>query len=341
MTDTGWQGAPHSKTAPSPPPPINKEMSQVGNMTSMSRICILGATSPIGIDLTDALCDKGYSLNVSYQSPGLTPSTWAEKSRLHPCWADLRDRESLLQACQGCNTVVWLIHAWQNRPGHCEDEFNAASLEWFCSVIARTNVKKLVFISSGGSVYGAPLFVPLTEDHPRNAVSSYGKTKKVMEDILLKYARQNGLGIAILRPGNVYGTSSLLTREHGIIGAYFRSLKENKPFPLVAQGKDVRDFIHISDMISAIELAILAQDMNMVWNIGTTIGIRIRDIVDKLQEIISAPAPRIVDLPARGSDVSVNILSTERIRQQTGWEAKVGIEEGLQLTKEMVADQIY
>lgn len=305
-------------------------------MPPTKRICILGATCPIGINLTEALCLSGYELNISYKSTKLLPANWSANKRLHPCHAHLRDVASLLAACQGCDTVVWLIHAWQNHPDHGEDSLNTTALHSFCREIGQTDIQQIVFLSSGGSIYGESLFLPVTEEHPLNAVSSYGQTKKRMESILLECSHRTQVRAAILRPSNVYGTSTLLTREHGIIGSYFRSIKEGKPFPLVAQGKQVRDYVHVCDVVKAIEHAIHATEATLVWNVGTNTGKSVLEIVTLIQAIMPGKHPEIVDLPERVGDVSVNILSTEKIRGMTGWEPRVSLNEGLKLAAEML-----
>ncbi len=300
----------------------------------MNRICIMGATSPIGLHLLDFLFEKGYALNATYHEERSIPKYRSGNGRLRFCHADLTSRENLLDACKGCDTAIWLLHAWQNRPDHQEDELNISSLRWFCREIGRTGVKKIIFLSSGGSVYGEPVLLPVAEDHPRKPVSSYGKTKAVMEDVLLDYGRRKNIDIAILRPGNVYGTSSLFTKEKGVIAAYFRSVRRGIPFQLIGGGKDVRDYVHVSDVVRAIECALNAEDKEILWNVGTGTGTSVLHILELLRNIMFWKEPEIASQPHRKTDVSINILSSGRIREAAGWEHSIGLKDGLKLAAE-------
>src|SRR5205814_288267 len=92
-------------------------------------------------------------------------------------------------------TVIWLAHLEQGRFNERETEVNLKPFENFLEQAQNSPVEKFIFVSSGGSVYGEPQFLPITEEHPRNPLSSYGKAKRAMEDKLLEFARNTNLKI--------------------------------------------------------------------------------------------------------------------------------------------------
>lgn len=297
---------------------------------SINTVGIIGATSPLGTHLVDFLLKSGYNIHASYRIPDRVPNSWWDNSSITCAQADLEDKESLLPILPGCEVVIWLAHRNPGRLGKQEVELNTLPFRWVCDQLPLFNIGKLIFISSGGSVYGQSRLLPIPEDHPRNPLSSYGKAKKNMEDMLYSRANQLGLVAIIIRPGNIYGFNPLDTRAKGVIPAYYRSLRSEQSFMLVNHGNAIRDFVHVSDVVRAILCAIEFGKGHATWNVGTGIGIRVSNVVQLISQTIDLREPCVRNQPAHSTDVDTNVLCIENIYRECGWKPEVDIKRGIE-----------
>jgi len=306
----------------------------------MKTVGIVGATSPLGIYLVDLMSRWNCKVYAGYRRYELVPLFWWKNKSIVCVKADIEERKSLISAFRGCETVVWLAHREQGRLNEREVELNVRPFKWFCDQLSQFGINKLVFISSGGSVYGEPTILPILEDHPRNPLSSYGKAKKHMEDVLHFYGNRMDFDIAILRPGNIYGPELLNGRTKGIISAFFRSLFFGQPFTLIGDGKAIRDFVYVYDVVRAILYAIESKQRKILWNVGTGIGYSVADVIQLISQAMSYRKPHVIYQAAYNTDVTKNILSIKRIRMECGWKPEISIEQGIQELAKLCKRQI-
>ena len=295
----------------------------------MITVGLVGATSPLGIHLVDILVDKGCKVLAGYRSDARIPEQWNKSESVLPVKTELNEYESLKPIIESCEVVVWLAHLQQNRLNPREIPLNIRPLKWFLDELPGKAVGKLVFISSGGSVYGEPGNLPIFEDHPRNPLSSYGKAKKDMEDLLLQFSPQLNISAAIIRPGNLYGPESLQGRSKGIVGACFLSLLNKRPFTLIGDGSTIRDYVYITDVAKAIMCAIESKQERIVWNVGTGIGHNVTQVSEMISRALGEGKPEIIVTPAYSTDVSKNVLSIDTIWREAGWEPEIKLEDGI------------
>lgn len=299
-------------------------------MSSARIIGIVGATSPLGVHLVDFLVEQGYEVRAGYRLHEHVPMAWWSNSSIICVKADLEDQENMKSAFEVCPVVVWLAHRQQGRNNKREIRLNTIPLDWFCRQIPQLGLQKLVFVSSGGSVYGQPIIVPVPEGHPRNPLSSYGRAKKRMEDILHLHAGQTGVAAAVLRPGNIYGPEYLSQRAKGVIGAFFRSIRNQRPFTLIGGGTVIRDFVHVHDVTRAIVCAIELEQKNIVWNIGWGTGYSVSYILELISTAMVCTKPVVIHRPAFTTDVTTSVLSTHRIIKESGWTPQINIRQGIE-----------
>lgn len=217
-------------------------------------------------------------------------------------------------------------------PGHPEEYAVGVRaferLNKLCSLSVR-NGCRLIYPSSGGTVYGRTLQTPITEEHPLAPISLYGFFKKISEEILSYYNRTSGLRIAILRVANCYGPPFDPQKTQGIINVAVKSLRLNKKISLVAGGKQVRDFVHARD-IAELCLAIHRSDAeHTIVNAGSGRGVSMLDAVRLIASKLDV-SPNIELLPARPFDVMSNILDSTEAFRLFGWTAKISLEEGVE-----------
>lgn len=296
----------------------------------MKEISVIGATSPLGIDLVRLLADDGYRIQASFRLADRVPSFWHEHSTISGEHLDLNYQDEL--AVFYTKTVVWLAHIEQGRFNDREIETNLRVFDAFLNQPNISQVEKIVFVSSGGSVYGEPDELPISEDHSLEPLSSYGKAKAAMERRLYEFATKTDTAIAIVRPGNIYGFTDPNDDHKGIVAAFLNSIETRTPFTRIHKGKTVRDFIHVDDVNRAIIAAFESDRKHIVWNVATAKGHCIADVIDMIQSKTGLDLPDFVDVENYSSDVSSNILSIDRITGESDWRPQIDLEPGIAAT---------
>ena len=193
----------------------------------------------------------------------------------------------------------------------------------------RQGVRRIVFASSGGTVYGPGDGRPIAETAPTDPISAYGIGKLAVEKYLALYHHLYGLEYRVLRIANAYGPHQHPLREQGLVASVLHRLLTDTPIPVWGDGTVVRDYVHIDDVVAAM-LAVAFEDGAgpRVFNVGSGIGRSVRSVIDDAARVVGRPA-RVVARPGRPADVPVNILDSTRLRARTGWSPSVGWEAGL------------
>lgn len=241
---------------------------------------------------------------------------------------DLAD-PSLENLIQENDVVIHL--AWRSNPAitggdvEAESELNWPASENLINVCTRKKAK-LVFASSGGTVYGHPDEVPTKETHPTNPISAYGKVKLEVEKAIMKAHKGYGLQYLILRPSNLYGPGFNLKKGLGVIGHWVDTIKQGNSLKMVGDGQLTRDFIHVNDLCQGIMTALKVE--NEILNLGTGEGVSLNDLKQTFEKILGRTLP-VVHLEDRKHDVEVNVLAIEKMRKLTNWTPKIKLEEGI------------
>jgi UDP-glucose 4-epimerase len=198
------------------------------------------------------------------------------------------------------------------------------------------HVTKLLFLSSGGTVYGNhSLREPITEDSPTHPISLYGTSKLMIEQIGLLYHQQKGLPFIVARPSNAYGPGQLPYRGQGLVATAFASALDNKPLTIFGDGSVVRDFIHVRDIAEALVALIKNGRLGETYNVGTALGTSMKKLVDDYIVPILQEDQHKLNCqysPARGVDVAYNVISNDKIYRDTGFKPRISLDEGLKET---------
>jgi UDP-glucose 4-epimerase len=195
----------------------------------------------------------------------------------------------------------------------------------------KAGVKKVVFFSSGGTVYGRPLRLPVAETHPTDPICSYGIIKLAAEKYFQLYHHLYGLDYLIVRLSNPYGRFQNYLGAQGIIAVSLGKLARGEPVHIYGDGSVVRDFIYVEDAISGTLAAFDQPGKNHLFNIGSGEGVSILELM-RLQEQVTGVHDHIQYLPTRPIDVPVNVLDIRRIKRTNGWQPKTPLSEGLTCT---------
>lgn len=204
----------------------------------------------------------------------------------------------------------------------------------FFELASKLALKKIVFVSSGGTIYGKPVFLPISEDHPTNPISPYGITKLTIEKYAFMYHVSKGLPVVCVRPGNAYGEGQRPFTGQGFIATAINSILQNKEILLFGDEGTVRDYIHVHDIVSGIMAVLTGGLSGECYNVGTGRGSNNYEILQILSPLAEAQGFTIKCsvVPSRPFDVPKNILDSAKLRSHTGWRSVIGLEEGLQMT---------
>lgn len=196
---------------------------------------------------------------------------------------------------------------------------------------ARTyGVKKFVYISTGGAVYGEPVYLPCDEAHPIDPICQYGASKHTVEHYLYMYHVNNDLNYAVLRYPNVYGPRQDPHGEAGVVAIFTGQMLSGEQVVINGDGEQERDFVHVADCAQANLLALTAEDSG-IFNIGSGVGTTINQIYEVLREITGYKKDAVYG-PAKLGETRRIFLDATRARDVLDWQASVNLKEGLEST---------
>ena len=203
----------------------------------------------------------------------------------------------------------------------------------------RTGVRKVIFISSGGAVYGEPQALPCAEDHPILPLSPYGASKAAVELYLFLYKQTYGLDYTVLRYANVYGPRQDMLAEEGRVVAIFSQLMLAGRQPTInGDGEQQRDFLHVADAVAANLLA-LERGSGQAYNLGVGRPTSVNQLFALLKGLTSFAGEAAYG-PARPGEVYRIYLDSSKAGRELGWEPRVGLEEGLRDTVRYFREQL-
>jgi UDP-glucose 4-epimerase len=194
----------------------------------------------------------------------------------------------------------------------------------------RYDVKKFVYISTGGAVYGEPVYLPCDEAHPIDPICQYGASKHTVEHYLYMYHVNYGLNYTVLRYPNVYGPRQDPHGEAGVVAIFTGQMLSGEQVVINGDGEQERDFVHVADCARANLLALTTEN-NGIFNIGAGIGTTINQIYAVLKDITGYEKDAVHGPPKLGETEKIYLNAT-KAREILGWEALVGLKEGLEST---------
>lgn len=195
-------------------------------------------------------------------------------------------------------------------------------------------LKKMIFVSSGGTVYGVAQTLPIRESHPTNPISPYGITKLTLEKYVLMFVTLTGLPAVIVRPGNAYGEQQRIFTGQGFVAAAIQAILRREPVNIFGSHGTLRDYLYVEDLARGIVAALQFGLPGDVYNIGSGIGLNNLQVLETIERFARPYGYSIgVNLlPERGFDVPANVLDSEKLTSISGWKPQVSFEKGFQQT---------
>jgi UDP-glucose 4-epimerase len=231
-----------------------------------------------------------------------------------------------------------VIHAaWGTTPSSSAaqpaTEVTAGLAPWvaFLEILQRFPAVQLLFLSSGGTVYGDPDRLPVTEDCPLRPLSCHGAGKAAAELFLAAQAPTRTARWIVLRPSNVYGPGQPWRTGFGVLRHLLQCAIEDRPFTLFGDGSQVRDYLYIDDLANGVLQLLEAPDVSGTYNIGSGVGISLLDLIS-LVERITGKRLHVESRPTHEGDVGRIVLDVEKIREAIGWTPVTSLSEGVTRT---------
>jgi UDP-glucose 4-epimerase len=193
-------------------------------------------------------------------------------------------------------------------------------------------VKRIIYASTGGAIYGDPEYLPADENHPVNPIAEYGVSKHTVEHYLHLYSIIRGLEYVALRYSNVYGPRQNPYGEAGVVAIFAIQMLTGKQPTIFGPGDKTRDYTHVSDIVEA-NIVALGKGKNAIYNIGTGVETSDQEIFDTLASVLGYKGNPIY-APVRKGEVYRISLNCAKAQKELGWSAKISLKEGIAATAE-------
>ncbi len=210
-------------------------------------------------------------------------------------------------------------------------ESNVVSSIKLFEMCCEADIKKIIFSSSGGTVYGVPNLVPIKEEHYNKPISAYGISKLMIEKYLYMFKYQHGLNYKILRIANPYGPYQNPLASQGVIGVFLGKILKGEDIKIWGDGTICRDYIFIEDVVEALYLASIKNTNSNILNIGSGRGITLNNLILIIEEVLGLNMNVIYE-ESRNVDIPINILNIKKAVDELGWYPKVDIDCGIRRT---------
>ncbi len=297
------------------------------------KILVTGGAGFIASHIADAFIEEGHSVFVldnlsSGFEKNINPKAWFINS-------DIRDK-SLSNIFEKEKFDVVNHHAAQMdvRRSVADPAFDAdtniiGTINLLQNAV-KTKVKKFIFASTGGAVYGEQEYFPADENHPTSPLSPYGISKLSVEKYLFFYKAQYNLNYSILRYANIYGPRQNPHGEAGVVAIFSSRLLKGEQPVINGDGKQTRDYTFVKDVVKA-NLLILDDKKSDIYNVGTGTETDVNDLFNKINKLIGKGQVEKHG-PAMPGEQLRSVITSEKLKQKFNWSPSTLIEAGLKNT---------
>lgn len=306
-------------------------------MTRKKKILILGADGFLGSNLTRSLLkDEKYNLRAfDLFRNGQSRNLEDIRNEIEIFPGNFLNKDDIRRALDGVEYVFHYISL--TTPGSSindpliDVETNIKGSLVLFDECVKNKVKRVIFSSSGGAIYGNQNKNKLSEEDATNPISPYAISKLTIEKYLEYYKNHYGLDYLILRYANPYGPGQNIVGSQGIIPIFLNLIKERGSLTIFGDGKNIRDYIYIDDAINITKTIFAKKTKYSLYNVGSGDGASINEVV-KIMKEITGKKIKINQKPSRDIDVRKILLDTRKIIDETGYIPKISLKDGIQKT---------
>ena len=307
------------------------------------KIVIFGGGGFIGSTIADRLLLDGHELRI-FERPRVAPyRKFTQSERVEWMTGDFSSTHDVSDAINGMDVVLHLVSTTLPKSSNDDPIYDVqsnvvATLQMLNAMVAH-KVGKIVFISSGGTVYGNPTYLPVDEKHPTNPLVSYGITKLAIEKYLQMYSHLYGISAISLRVANPYGERQRIETAQGAVGVFLHHALASLPIEIWGDGSVTRDYIHVSDVAEAFVRAVEYSGAKSLFNISSGAGTSLNQLIGILENMLDRPVD-VRYLPGRPFDVPVSVLSNDLARAELGWGPTISMQDGIARTAQWMKREL-
>jgi UDP-glucose 4-epimerase len=289
---------------------------------------VLGGCGFIGSHIVDELLIDNNQVRVFDRHPEQFRHPKQNVEYIHD---DFSSRSALIEALTGMDVVFHLISTTFPTTANFNPQADVAdnlinTLNLLRAMID-LGIPRIVFLSSGGTVYGIPEITPIPEGHPLRPINSYGIVKVAIEHYLEMYRREGRLSPIIIRSANPYGPRQSHVGVQGAVTTFMKHALEGRPIQIWGDGTTIRDYLYVEDLAKFCVLA-ANSDAKGPFNVGSGKGTSLNELIMAISSVTGFEIERQYR-PMRSIDVPTSILDVSRAHEVFGWKAKIGLEDGL------------
>ncbi len=300
----------------------------------MKKCLILGAGGFLGKAICSKLCDD-YEI-IAYDR--IESDELVKLNNVKQIIGDFVHTNDFTDILQGIDVVIHLISTSipSDDTSHIREEIseNIIPTVSLLESMVKANVKDILFVSSGGTVYGETGDKLNSVEALLNPICSYGVQKKVIEAYLQFYGIRYGINYKIARISNPYGLGQNINKPQGVIPIFIRNLLNNKEIVIFGDGTDVRDYIYMDDVVNIIERIMTYEGNEHIFNVGTGEAYSLNEIIDKIVKISGKQYKNIEYHIARKCDVHKSLLEVECTYKLLGYRPQMTLDEGIKILYE-------
>lgn len=289
------------------------------------RVLVLGGAGFIGAHVVEGLLSEGHFVRVLDRSAPVTNRS------IEFIQIDFNDVMTLSEALIGIDVVVHLIStsvpSTSNKDPVSDVNGNLINTIKLLEVMRDSGVNKIIYFSSGGTVYGHPQISPMDELHPTDPVCSYGIVKLAIEKYLHMYSELYGFTSIVLRPSNPYGSGQRRMGVQGFIGTCINMALNDSTLTIWGDGSVIRDYIHITDVVKA-TISALELERSDILNISSGKGHSLNEIIELVEKITNKKLD-VIYKDKRDFDIPEMVLNNRKAEQILGWSPSIEIDAGI------------
>jgi UDP-glucose 4-epimerase len=313
--------------------------------TSQQHHLILGGTGFIGRHVALLLARAGLRVTITGRQPPSFnfPDDVAAAIKWRQLYIATPDWDRQVATADVVHHYLWTSIPGREAANPADGlAANVGATLGLLEALKRRGNGRVLFISSGGTIYGKLHRIPADEDHPIEPITAYGAEKAVAELYLRHYRAIADLDIRIARVANVYGAGQDPARGLGAVTTFIHHALAGRKISIYGDGGVIRDYVHISDVASLLAtLSTIASPKDFTFNVGNGAGTSLNDIVEILEAHLGRPLD-VGRTPARPFDVPVSVLAIARAQTQLNWSPRLSVLAGAARTiEDLTAGHVF